>query len=239
MTIEFRKDSRAILICGCEDMIPVAGYSIDTQQQPNHLDIELHIPRAPIIKTLIERVGPDTMRIQHLRDGTARPAGFMSDAILFHRAESHVLQRGAKSTEERDTKLDHALTMDTILFGGDGREQLLAICEAVFRYQFEHNASAAQQKASAYFLSIDGKDAPTDLLNRFEGQRPAVKAGSEFSEGKGLNFRIDTLIWLDEVTVEAEGGYYEGNVSASGNTYRLERQDGTWKVITKKGQWIS
>jgi hypothetical protein len=239
LSIEFRKDDRMVLICGCEDDIGFAAYSIDLQHKPNHLDIEFHKQSWGTLKTLVEQMAPNKIRIQHLKGGTERPAAFTADAVVLHSTESHVLQHGAKSAEERDKKLEDAMTMDTILFGGDGREQLLAICEAVFRYQFKNNASAAQQNASAYFLSIDNRDAPKDLINRFKGQVPPVMVGSGFSVGKGVKFRINSLKWIDKVTVEVEGGYYEGNVSASGNIYRLLRQDGTWKVIAKQGQWIS
>jgi len=239
LSIEFCKDGRAVLISGGEDEISLAAYSIDLQQKPHYLDVEFHNKPWESIKTLIEQMSPNTIRIQHLKGGTERPAAFTADAVVLHLADGHVLPETCKSAEERDKMLDDALTMDTILFGGDGRKQLLAICEAVFRYQFKNNASAAQQNASAYFLSIDNRDAPKDLLNRFKGQNPPVKVGSGFSVGKGVKFRINSLKWIDKVTVEVEGGYYEGNVSASGNIYRLLRQDGTWKVIAKQGQWIS
>ncbi|MHC4388356.1 MAG: hypothetical protein ACYSX1_07090, partial [Planctomycetota bacterium] len=104
---------------------------------------------------------------------------------------------------------------------------------------FEHNASAAQQNAAAYFLTINQQDAPAELLGRFAGHSPPVKPRSEFREGNGLLFRIGSLVWSDKRTVEIEGGYYEGNVSASGNTYVLQRQEGIWRVVKKKPGWIS
>ena len=240
LSIEFRKDGRAILIHGGEDAIGLAGYSIDLQQQPGHLDIEFRNQSWGIIKTLIEQTSPDTMRMQFVKEGATRPSAFDSDAIiLLRRAKTHVLPRLTKSAEERDRKLQDVLTMDIILFGGEQQKQLLAICETVFRYLFEHNASAAQQNAAAYFLSINQQDAPAELLDRFVGHSPPVKPGSQFREGNGLKFRIDTINWLDKRTVEIEGGYYEGNVSASGNTYVLRRQKGSWRVIKKKPGWIS
>ena len=240
LSIEFRKDGRVILISSNEDAIGLAGYSIDLQQQPGHLDIEFRNQPWGIIKTLIEQTGPDTMRIQHFRGRTPRPSAFTSDAFVLRRAESHVLPAGAKSTEERDEKVQHAFTIDIIRFGGEQQEELFAICETVFRYLFEHNASAAQQKAAAYFLTIDERDLPAEFMDRFQGHGPPVKPGSQFREGKkGLKFRIETLTWLDKRTVEIEGGYYEGNVSASGNTYVLRRQKGSWRVIKKKPGWIS
>lgn len=239
LSIEFRKDGRVILISSNEDAIGLAGYSIDLQQQPGHLDIEFRNQSWGIIKTLIEQTGPDTMRIQHFRGRTPRPSAFTSDAFVLRRAESHVLPAGAKSTEERDEKVQHAFTIDIIRFGGEQQEELFAICEAVFRYLFEHNASAAQQNAASYFLSIDQRDLPAEFMDRFQGHTPPVKLGSHFRVGNGLKFRIDSIIWLDDVTVEVGGGYFEGGESASGNTYVLRRQNGSWRVIKKKPGWIS
>lgn len=166
-SIEFREDGRAILLAATGDDIGLAGYSIDLQQQPSHLDIEFRVKSWGIIKTLIEQIGPDTMRISHLRPGTGRPGELTSEAIVLRRAQTHVLPRGVTSAEQRDAKLQHALIMDMIWFEGSRHEDLVRICEVVFRHQFTHNASAVQQKAPAYFLSVDGKDPPVALLNAF------------------------------------------------------------------------
>src|SRR3954469_10075121 len=76
----------------------------------------------------------------------------------------------------------------------------LEVYEAVFRHQFEHNASGMQQKAKGYFLTIAGGDPAPEFLARFRENRPPVAAGSRFREGEGLLFRIDGLRWIDEGT---------------------------------------
>jgi hypothetical protein len=53
------------------------------------------------------------------------------------------------------------------------------IREAVFRYQFEHNASSLQTRAAAYYLELrttEGakSDPPDSFLKRFTGNSPAV-----------------------------------------------------------------
>lgn len=239
ISIKFREDGRAILISGGEDAIGLAGYSIDLQQQPGHLDIEFRDPPWRPIRTLMEQVDTNTIRIQHFKDGTARPDTFTFDAIVLQRTQNHVLPREAKSIDERDKKIHKILMMDMIWFGGKQHEELLAICEVLFRHQFTHNASAVQQKAAVYYLSIDYKDPPEKLLACFHGHSPPVKPGSVFRVGNGIKFEIHSIIWLDETTVEIKGGYYEGNASSSGNTYRLRREDGAWKVINDKMEWIS
>ena len=106
----------------------------------------------------------------------------------------------------------------------------LDVFEAVFRYQFNHNESGAQQKAPAYFLSIKGKDPDAAFLRRFRGNRPPVAAGSEFEVGDGLKFDVSSLKWLGDDAAEVGGGYYEGNLSSSASSYRLVRKDKKWVV---------
>src|ERR1043165_6923434 len=65
------------------------------------------------------------------------------------------------------------------------------IREAVFRYQFGHNASGAQQQAAVYFLEILSNDErssfdPSDeFMARFGDHRPPVRKQSRARPGKG------------------------------------------------------
>jgi hypothetical protein len=113
------------------------------------------------------------------------------------------------------------------------------ICEAVFRYQFEHNVSVAQQNAKAYFLEIYRNDPSNEFIARFIGNSPLVKKGSEFSLGKGVKFRIDSIKRIDKNMAEVEGGYYEGGKSADANIYTVIREKNGWVVEKVEGLWIS
>jgi len=126
------------------------------------------------------------------------------------------------------------------------------IREATFRYQFQHNASGLQQKADVYFLSLSEKDTdPGDeFLKRFVNHKPPVKKVSSSvgrlggvrdkdTGGKGLIFRVGGIKWVNETEAEVNGGYYEGGLSASGNTYFLKKQDGKWVVTRDEMHWIS
>lgn len=239
ISIEFCEDGRAILVSEGEDEIGIAVYSIDLQQQPTHLDIEFRNQRWGPIRTLIEQIDTNTIRIEHFKEDTTRPDIFTIDAIILHRTQSHVLSDKTKPSDECQKKIHQKLMMDSIWFGGKQQKELLAVCESLFRYQFTYNASGSQQKASAYYLSIDYKDPPMELLTRFWEHSPPIKPGTEFRVGVGIKFEIRSIIWLDKTTVEVEGGYYEGNVSSSGNKYLLRCEDGVWKVIKVERGWIS
>jgi hypothetical protein len=128
----------------------------------------------------------------------------------------------------------------------------LDVLEAVFRHQFAHNSSAGQQKVEYYFLSLDQSvDPPAELLARFKAESPKVlpvslaesspREGVKHKDlgGRGLVFRILSIAWLDEDTAEVRGGYYEGVLSASGNTYTVKREKGAWRVTGDVQDWIS
>ena len=68
---------------------------------------------------------------------------------------------------------------------------------------------------------------------------PGVRPGSAFEQEQGLLFRVTQLKWHDERTVVVHGGYYEAPLSSAGHTYRLEFQEGEWKVTKDTLDWIS
>jgi hypothetical protein len=135
-----------------------------------------------------------------------------------------------------------------------------SVREAVFHYQFHHNESGQQQSAKVYFLSVmrlndstgrwNDSDPGTELLRRFDGNTPPVKPFSKCVtsvEGvfdrqtgeMGLLFQAGAIRWVADDQAEVDGGYFEGGLSASGNTYYLERRSGEWIVTRDVMHWIS
>lgn len=128
----------------------------------------------------------------------------------------------------------------------------LDVQEAVFRYQFEHNASSQKQSADFYCLGLrDKQDPPEELMRRFAGHSPEVFPASQCTAdarlgvshgaipGSGLIFSITEIKWISDSEVEVSGGYYEGGLSSSGNVYRLKRVAGKWQVLEDGMEWIS
>jgi hypothetical protein len=115
----------------------------------------------------------------------------------------------------------------------------------VFRWQFDHNASGLQKGAQVYFLGFLGinKGDPSDeFMKRFTGNKPPVRKESECDTAtgealakktgeSGLVFYVGHIDWKSDSEVDVEGGYYEGNLSASSNTYTLRKVNGKWMVI--------
>jgi hypothetical protein len=123
------------------------------------------------------------------------------------------------------------------------------IAEAVFRYQFAHNASGRQQHAAVYFLSLRYRSPSKEFMQRFASNTPRVSTVSECTEdddirdlhtdAHGILFRITDIKWVTPTRVEISGGYNEGRFSASGDTYYIEKRDGKWIVVRHKMHWIS
>lgn len=116
------------------------------------------------------------------------------------------------------------------------------IYEAVFRYQFDHNASSIQKKATKYCLELPGERPPdAAFLQRFAGNQPPIVTADhcERRSGKNLFFRINRLDWHKETEVWVRGGYFEGNLSASTESYRVQLKDGKWVVTGARMEAIS
>lgn len=116
------------------------------------------------------------------------------------------------------------------------------ILEAVFRYQFEHNASGIQQNAERYCLTqTGGGKLGAEFLGRFAGHRPPVVAAEECDRrsGRNLFFQAKIETWESDSEALVRGGYYEGNLSSSRETFRVVWEDGRWVVRDPRMEVIS
>ena len=116
------------------------------------------------------------------------------------------------------------------------------IAEAVFRYQFDHNASGIQKKAARYCLSLPGDRSPGEaFLQRFQGSQPPVASAEECGRvgGKNLYFRVQRFDWRKDDEVWVRGGYFEGNLSSSIEAYQVVLQKGRWVVKGSRMEMIS
>lgn len=116
------------------------------------------------------------------------------------------------------------------------------IREAVFRYQFEHNASGLQKSAERYCLSVEGDRMPSaGFLRRFSGHTPPVTSSDrcDRTTGRDLFFRIQDIQRQSENEAWVRGGYWEGNLSSSVELYIVSREGGTWVVKESRLEMIS
>ena len=116
------------------------------------------------------------------------------------------------------------------------------IAEAVFRYQFAHNASAIHQNADHYCLSFPNERSPdAAFLQRFDGNHPQVMSADECQRKSGhdLFFRLQRYDWQSDTEVWVSGGYWEGNLSSSNEIYRVRLKNGKWVVDGAHRETIS
>jgi len=125
---------------------------------------------------------------------------------------------------------------------------LVKIEVAAFKALFKENASATKEKATYYFLSLTdsiNKSLPS-VLDKLKRNSPEVKDISVFnsmtdqekSEIDFLSFNISGVI-VSGNKASVYCGYYEGNVSSSGNVIELRKRFGKWRVVSNKMMWIS
>ena len=115
---------------------------------------------------------------------------------------------------------------------------------AVFRFQFENNASGLGSAAHGYYLRVEGgQDPDAQLVAQFDGHEPPVHPGSasELESGTaqvldretglpGLIFYIEEIRRLSDDRAEVEGGYEEASESGSVCLYYLQRDGAHWHV---------
>lgn len=128
---------------------------------------------------------------------------------------------------------------------GSGPDRLTAetgVAEAIFRYQFAHNASAIQQSADHYCLSLPGDRSPdAGFLQRFDGNHPPVVRADQCQRGSGhdLFFRVQRLDWRSDTEVWVSGGYWETTLSSATESYRVRFRNGRWVVDGARREPVS
>ncbi len=129
--------------------------------------------------------------------------------------------------------------------------QAMAIREAVFRYEFQHEPDLDSRQL-VFFLSVRDHDPPEALLRRLQGVRPVVKARSQYSTrpnsseiidkgtGRpGVIVQADRIHWRLPSVADVDGGYYRDGLCAAGIVYRVERQGKAWVVTRRTLKWIA
>jgi len=128
------------------------------------------------------------------------------------------------------------------------------IREAVFRHQFELNASGAGSDVGARCIGVGDRaqDPSETFLARFVGIVPPVLKSTDCAMDQtrthlvvvasgqpALRFNCAEIHRRWDGSVDAEGGFYAGNLSASGNEYRLKKVNGKWIVVSDKVNWVA
>jgi hypothetical protein len=103
------------------------------------------------------------------------------------------------------------------------------------------------------FISVDSKDPSDAFMKRFEKFAKPVKKLSQSeidtksmnavvdkaTGEKGIRFGVGKIRWLGSNSAEVEGGYFCNGLCASGQTFKVQRKQGVWKVIGSVLHWIS
>lgn len=113
------------------------------------------------------------------------------------------------------------------------------IYEAVLRHQI-FNSAAGGRGTSVAFVKILGKDPPIEFIERFRGHHPAVEPLSKYKRARVPKVQyILNEIKRNGESATVEGGYFEGDLSSSGNTYHMSLKNRKWTVVKDEMHWIS
>jgi hypothetical protein len=132
-----------------------------------------------------------------------------------------------------------------------------AVRLTVFRHQVD-DASAWHRSVPFVCLEVDQggqtRDPSPFIMAAMRGLRPpAVPVSScevaargrgvflkdDHAKGRGVIFRTEE-VKIDDEKATVTGGYYEANLSASGDIFTVERQsDSSWRVTDVKQQWVA
>ena len=136
---------------------------------------------------------------------------------------------------------------------GDGEPNIEAMA-ATYRYLFANNASALQGEAANYCLGVGARSAasepPEALMTVLAGVTPEVQPVSacrttetsqvvNMSGQRSLIFNLAQIRCNGSADCLFEGGYQEGNLSASRGQYRARLVNGQWQVSPEGPQSIS
>src|ERR1044072_4261825 len=129
-----------------------------------------------------------------------------------------------------------------------------AVYEAAFRIMLGRWISDNTGLYQNYYLKIEGKKDPSGpLMEQLRDLGAKLRKGSEcFSSEKdgsigldkvtkkqGILFSVSKLEWISKDEVKFGGHDHEGNMSAFGCTYTLQREDGKWKMAKAVECWVS
>lgn len=128
------------------------------------------------------------------------------------------------------------------------QEDVLAMAEAVLDYGFDHKTYLASNAPDmTIYLSVADRDPPASLLSRYAGKarlRPGSSAPAPSRDMETVSpnmsaalsgFEIDN----DGLTAKVTFSAYCGSLCATHETYTLRKENGVWRVVDYRMDWIS
>lgn len=174
----------------------------------------------------------------------------LGTALLFGCGQNEKIQSGSEIHADAVAAVEAAEELMKDFSKSGNPERYPDVAEALFRHQFENNASGRQSSVGAFCLAFAKETSPSpQFMSRFAAEEIAVKAvgkckwiENHWTDGDGGNsivFYINDIVCEDKEICRATGGYSEASLSASGNNYELKLQDSRWTVVKDEMLWIS
>jgi hypothetical protein len=111
-------------------------------------------------------------------------------------------------------------------------EEVLAVAEAVFRYQCEHlPESMGRGDERTRCVRLFEKDPTQAFLARFKGISPPVTRGSGFREGTDLLLEFRGCRRVNLSTIQVSGECFSDGLSFARSMFTVVKRDRAWVVV--------
>ena len=125
--------------------------------------------------------------------------------------------------------------MDDTKYDTVSKELQMELTLAVFREYLDKPRRDRQYK---YYLAVHGKDINQGLISALNDEGYNADFASNYKPKEGSKFNIESTVLLEDGTIMITYRTYSYG-GASGNTLKLEKKNGEWKITEEGSKWIA
>jgi hypothetical protein len=97
----------------------------------------------------------------------------------------------------------------------------------------------SNMRDQSFFIYIDGKDLPTEYLQRISAKGIKCFPGSKWVPGKGMKLAISKPIQRKDGDYDVSYTFYLDSLGGSGNSAVMRLGSSGWLVVSSGMRWIS
>lgn len=96
----------------------------------------------------------------------------------------------------------------------------------------EHMLARCSKSSEQVCLSIDGKDPPKDILNRFAQKGRPIEPASHHKNDIGVICAVYGIEFDSSSKARIAAGYWRGSLAAEDGEFMIVKRRGTWRVVS-------
>jgi len=103
---------------------------------------------------------------------------------------------------------------------------------ALYRHMFAHWQQNKFSIPTHFYISLQGSDAPEDLLKRLSAEGYVVEPGFRYRERHGILCSTEMVHFQSPSRASVRGGYLFGSLGGEWGPFILEKRHGIWTIIS-------